>query len=61
MTISWNTGMMPFTDMVVKAIPKIPSNFAAMKLMPGCLVASANSWFFTVRFPTWGRTETKGI
>ena len=37
----WNTGVTPLTDILGKAMPKIPSNLAAIKAKPGSWVASA--------------------
>ena len=36
------------TEMEGQAMPIIPSNMSSTKVFPGCLVASANVWFFTV-------------
>lgn len=34
-------------------MPRMPSNLAAMKVTPGCLIASPNSCFPTERSPIW--------
>ena len=52
-TMFWNTGVMWSTEMEGNAIPKIPSNLAAMNVSPGCLVASAKTWFLTCNPAIW--------
>ena len=45
----WKTGATLSTEMEGQAIPRMPSNLAAMNVIPGCLVASAKIWFLTAR------------
>ena len=47
------TGGTPRTEMVGKAMPRMPSNLAAKKERPGSWVASAKVWSWTQSPATW--------
>ena len=49
--------MMWSTEMEGNAIPRMPSNLAAMNVSPGCLVASAKTWFLTCNPAIWARVN----
>ena len=49
-----NTGVTPSTDIDSHPIPSMPSNLAAMNVIPGWCTASPNVWFFTHSPATYG-------
>lgn len=58
MTLS-KKGVTLSTEILGNAMPRIPSNLAAMKVMPGCFTASPKIWFLIFKFPSCREVETE--
>lgn len=45
-------GMTWSTEIFGNAMPRMPSNLAAMNVMPGCFKASPKIWFLIFKLPS---------